>query len=55
MRGSYGRRWSVEGACSTFKGAFGEPVMPNKTAANAAGERAVMVQIYNMLVRMLAA
>jgi hypothetical protein len=48
---SYGRRWAVETAYSTFERTFGESVMA-KTMQNAVKEMRAKVSIYNMLVRM---
>lgn len=47
----YGRRWSVETAYSTFKGAFGEFCMA-KTMENIKRELVAKVHIYNMLVNL---
>lgn len=47
----YGRRWSVETAYSTFKGAFGEFCMA-KTLENIAKELVAKATIYNMLVNL---
>lgn len=47
----YGRRWSVETAYSTFKGALGEFCMA-KTLKNIAKELITKAFIYNMLIRL---
>ncbi|MBS7614614.1 IS5 family transposase [Candidatus Bathyarchaeota archaeon] len=50
LRG-YGRRWSVETACSTFKRTFGEFCM-SKTMTNIEKEMTTKAYIYNTLINL---